>query len=180
MNIIVAVDNNWGIGLNGKMLVTIPADQRFFRDETVGKVVVMGRRTYEALPAGQPLVKRTNIILTRDKNYTAKGALIVHSKEELLELLKDYRSEDIYIIGGQQIYEMMLEYCNVAHVTKIDYRYEADRYHPNLDQMEDWKITAESDEQTYYDLEYVFQKYERDSATKLDSQVESQNGIVER
>lgn len=161
MNIIVAVDNNWGIGLNGKMLVTIPADQRFFRDETLGKVVVMGRKTYESLPTGQPLVRRTNIILTRDKNYKAKGATIVHSKEELLELLKNYRSEDIYIIGGQQIYEQMLEYCNVAHVTKIDYKYDADCFHPNLDQMEDWEITAESDEQTYYNLEYTFLKYER-------------------
>ena len=69
MNLIVAVDQNWGIGLHGKMLVTIPADQRFFRDETMGKVVVMGRKTYEALPTSHPLVNRINIILSKDKNY---------------------------------------------------------------------------------------------------------------
>jgi len=161
MNIIVAVDQNWGIGLNGKMLVTIPADQRFFRDETLGKVVVMGRKTYESLPTGQPLVKRTNIILTRDHNYKAKGAMIVHSKEELMDVLKDYHSEDIYIIGGQKIYEQMIEHCDVAHVTKIDFTYEADTFHPNLDQMEDWKVAEESEEQTYYNLEYTFVRYER-------------------
>lgn len=161
MNIIVAVDKNWGIGLHGKMLVTIPSDQRFFRDETSGKVVVMGRRTYEALPTGQPLVNRTNIILTKDRNYNVKGATIVHSKEELMDLLKQYRSEDIYIIGGQTIYEMMMEYCDVAHVTKIDFAYEADTFHPNLDEMEDWVVAAQSDEQTYYNLEYTFVRYER-------------------
>lgn len=161
MNIIVAVDKNWGIGLHGKMLVTIPADQRFFRDETIGKVVVMGRKTYESLPSSQPLVNRTNIILTKDRNYSVKGATIVHSKEELLELLKNYKSEEIYIIGGQKIYEQMLEYCDVAHVTKIDFAYQADTFHPNLDQDDEWEIVAESDEQTYYNLEYTFVKYAR-------------------
>ena len=161
MNIIVAVDQNWGIGLNGKMLVTIPADQRFFRDETLGKVVVMGRKTYESLPTGQPLVKRTNIILTHDRNYKAKGAMVVHSKEELMDVLKDYRSEDIYIIGGQKIYEMMLEHCTVAHVTKIDFSYEADTFCPNLDKLEEWKVAEESEEQTYYNLEYTFVRYEK-------------------
>ena len=161
MNIIVAVDKNWGIGLNGKMLVTIPADQRFFRDETIGKVVVMGRKTYESLPSSQPLVNRTNIIITKDRNYSVKGATVVHSTEDLLELLKNYKSEDIYVIGGQTIYEQLLEYCDVAHVTKIDFAYQADTFHPNLDQDEEWEIVAESDEQTYYNLEYTFVKYAR-------------------
>ena len=164
MNLIVAVDKNWGIGLRGKMLVTIPADQRFFRDETMGKVVVMGRKTYEALPTSHPLVNRTNIILTKDRNYKVKGAIIVHSIEDLLELLKEYRSEEIYIIGGQTIYEQMLEYCDVAHVTKIDFAYQADTFHPNLDEDENWVIAAESDEQTYYNLEYTFVKYVRKRA----------------
>ena len=161
MNLIVAVDQNWGIGLHGKMLVTIPADQRFFRDETMGKVVVMGRKTYEALPTSHPLVNRINIILSKDKNYKVKGAIVLHSKEELLEELQKYNSEDSYIIGGQTIYEMMLPYCNVAHVTKIDFAYEADTFHPNLDQDPEWVVAAESDEQTYYNLEYTFVKYVR-------------------
>lgn len=166
MNLIVAVDKNWGIGLRGKMLVTIPADQRFFRDETVGKVVVMGRKTFEALPTSHPLIKRTNIILTSDRNYNVKGAIVVHSKEELLEELIQYNSDDIYIIGGQTVYEQMLEYCDVAHVTKIDFIYEADTFCPNLDKDSDWVIEAESDEQTYYNLEYIFVKYIRKNRTK--------------
>lgn len=161
MNLIVAVDKNWGIGFQKQMLVSIPADMRFFREETNGKVVVMGRKTYESLPAGQPLTNRNNIILTREKDYKVKDATILHSIEELLFELEKYNTKDIYIIGGQTIYEQMLSYCDVAHVTKIDFSYQADTFCPNLDEHEEWKMTASSEEQTYYDLEYMFCKYER-------------------
>lgn len=161
MNLIVAVDKNWAIGLNNKLLISIPADMRFFRDETSNKVVIMGRKTLETFPGGQPLKNRTNIVITRDKNFTVKDAIVVHSVEEALEEAKKYNSEDVYVIGGATIYEQMLPYCNVAHVTKIDFAYEADTYFPNLDQSPEWKITQESEEQTYYDLEYAFYKYEK-------------------
>ncbi|HIS63378.1 MAG TPA: dihydrofolate reductase [Candidatus Scybalomonas excrementigallinarum] len=161
MNLIVNADKNWAIGFNNKLLVHIPDDMKFFRQMTTGKVVVMGRKTLESFPNQMPLAKRTNIVLTTDKNYTKKDAIIVHSQEELLEELKKYPSEDIYIIGGESIYKMMLPYCNTAHVTKVDYEYKADTYFPNLDKMPEWKITADSEEQTYFDLEYVFLKYER-------------------
>ena len=95
------------------------------------------------------------------KNYQVKGAIIVHSVEEVLEELKKYDSEDVYVIGGEQIYRQMLPYCDTAHMTKIDHAYEADAYFPNLDEKEEWKITATSDEQTYFDLEYYFVKYEK-------------------
>ena len=78
-----------------------------------------------------------------------------------MEELKKYRSEDIYIIGGESIYEQLLPYCDVCHITKIDKSYEADRYFPNLDKMPEWEITQDSEEQTYFDLEYLFLKYER-------------------
>lgn len=161
MNIIVAVDKNWAIGKDNKLLVSIPADMKFFRTQTTGNVVVMGRKTLESFPNGMPLKKRTNIVLTRDKNYQVKDAIIVHSMEELLEELKKYPSEDVYVIGGDSIYKQMLPYCNVAHVTKIDFAYEADAHFPNLDEMEEWRITADSEEQTYFDLEYHFVKYEK-------------------
>ena len=161
MNIIVAADSNWGIGNNNSLLVQIPRDQKMFREMTTGKVVVMGRKTLESLPQKQPLKNRTNIILTTDKNYKVKDAILVHSIEELLEELKKYEDDDIYIAGGESIYRQMLPYCNVAHVTKIDYVYQADTYFPNLDEMPEWYITADSEEQTYFDLEYVFLKYER-------------------
>lgn len=161
MNMIVAVDENWAIGNKGSLLVRIPADQKMFRNETLGKVVVLGRKTMDTFPQKQPLAGRTNIILSRDENYKAGDATVVHSKDELLEELKKYNDEDIYIIGGTSIYELMLPGCNVAYVTKIDHAYEADAFFPNLDKDEEWQLTAESDEQVYFDLTYTFLKYER-------------------
>ena len=161
MNLIVAVDKNWAIGKDNKLLVSIPQDMKFFRETTMGKVVVMGRKTLESFPGGQPLKKRTNIVLTRDKNYKVKDAIVVHGVEELLEELKNYDEKEIYVIGGESIYRALLPYCKVAHVTKIDHAYEADTYFPNLDEMDEWEVTGVSEEQTYFDLEYEFVRYER-------------------
>ena len=161
MNLIVAADKNWGIGKDNKLLVSIPSDMKFFRQETMGKVVVMGRKTLESFPNGLPLKNRTNVVLTSDKNYQVKDAVIVHSIDEVLEELKKYDDDEIYVIGGGKVYEELLPYCDVAHVTKIDFAFEADTHFPNLDEDPEWEITAASDEQTYFDLEYTFVKYER-------------------
>lgn len=161
MNLIVAADENWGIGKGNELLVRIPADMKFFRQETTGKVVVLGRKTLETFPQGLPLKNRTNIILSTNPSYQVKDAVVVHSVEELIKELKQYDEEDVYVIGGESVYRQLLPYCKVAHVTKIDHAYEADTYFPNLDQDPDWEITAESDEQTYFDITYHFLKYER-------------------
>ena len=161
MNLIVAADKNWGIGKDNKLLVSIPSDMKFFRQETMGKVVVMGRKTLESFPNGLPLKNRTNVVLTSDKNYQVKDAVIVHSIDELLEELKNYDDEEIYVIGGGRVYEEMLPYCNVAHVTKIDFAFEADTHFPNLDADPAWEITASSDEQTYFDLCYEYRLYKK-------------------
>ena len=161
MNLIVAADKNWGIGKDNKLLVSIPSDMKFFRQTTTGKVVVMGRKTLESFPNGQPLKNRVNIVLTSDKNYKVKDAIVVHDLDELHKELEQYNSEDVYVIGGESIYRQLLDECDVAHITKIDYAYDADAYFPNLDEKEEWQITQDSDEQTYFDLEYYFLKYER-------------------
>lgn len=161
MNLIAAVDKNWGIGNHNQLLVSIPADMKFFRETTSGKVIVMGRKTLESFPNGLPLKNRVNIVLTHDKGYQAAGAVIVNTMEALREELKKYPSGDIYVIGGETIYRQLLDDCDVAHITKIDYAFEADAYFPNLDEMPEWKITADSEEQTYFDLEYYFCRYER-------------------
>ena len=161
MNLIAAVDKNWAIGLHNKLLVSIPADMKFFREVTTGNVVVMGRKTLESFPNGQPLKKRTTIVLTSDPDYQVKDAVVVHNMDELHEELKKYPSDSIYIIGGESVYRQLLDECDVAHITKIDYEYEADAYFPNLDENPEWEITADSDEQTYFDLEYYFYKYEK-------------------
>ena len=161
MNLIAAVDKNWAIGNKNQLLVKIPADQKFFRETTTGKVVVMGRKTLESFPNGLPLKNRTNIVLTRDEKYDVKDAIVLHSLEELREELKKYPSEDIYVIGGETIYRQLLDECDVAHITKIEFAYDADAYFPYLDELPEWKITADSEEQTYFDLEYYFYKYEK-------------------
>lgn len=161
MNLIAAVDENWAIGNRNELLIRIPADHKNFRQETTGKVVVLGRKTLETFPQGMPLQNRTNIILSSNPDYRVKGAIVVHSLEELLSKLKAYQTEDIYIIGGESIYRQLLPYCDVAHITKIDHVYEADAFFPNLDEMPDWRITADSDEQVYFDITYHFLKYER-------------------
>ena len=164
MNLIVNVDSNWAIGYRGKLLVSIPEDMKFFRSETTGKVVVLGRKTLDTFPGGQPLKNRTNIILTRNPNYQVKGAIICHSVEEVLEEMKKYNSEDVYIIGGDSIYKEFLPYCDVAHVTRTDHVYDADAWFPNLEEDPAWVLTGESEEKTYFDLEFRFCRYERREA----------------
>jgi dihydrofolate reductase len=161
MNLIVAVDRNWGIGYKGRLLVSIPNDHKMFRRETLNKVIVYGRKTLETFPLSQPLDRRTNIILSRNPDYQVRGAVVVHIIEEHLKELEQYDSEDIYIIGGESIYRQMLPYCGTAHVTRIDYAYQADAFFPDLDKDPEWEITADSEEQTYFDIPYTFVRYSR-------------------
>lgn len=161
MNLIVAVDENWAIGNKNELLVSIPADHKFFRQETTGKVVVLGRKTLETFPQGLPLKNRINIIMSTNKDYRVKDAVVVHDLEELLSRIEKYDTKDVYVVGGESVYRLLLPYCDTAHVTKIDHAYEADAYFPDLDAMPEWKITADSEEQTYFDITYHFLKYER-------------------
>ena len=147
MNLIAAVDRNWAIGNKGQLLVRIPGDHRMFRQETLGKVIVYGRKTLETFPMSQPLDRRVNIVMSTNPNYKVNNATVVHSIEELL--------------GGESIYRQLLPYCDTAHITKVDYAYEADAYFPNLDNDPEWEITADSDEQTYFDIAYTFVRYNR-------------------
>jgi len=161
MNLIAAVDSNWAIGNKGQLLVRIPNDHRMFRQETLGRVVVYGRKTLETFPLSQPLDGRENIVLSTNRELEVRGARVVHSIGELLEVCSSYPPEDVYVIGGESVYRQLLPCCDTAHITKIDYAYEADAWFPDLDQDPDWEITADSDEQTYFNITYRFLKYER-------------------
>lgn len=161
MNLIVAVDENWGIGNQNELLIRIPADHKFFREETTGKVVVIGRKTLETFPQKMPLAGRTNIILSTNQSLQIKGAKVVNHIDSLLKELEKYSDQDIYVAGGGSVYRQLLPYCNVAHVTKIEHSYAADTYFPNLDDKPEWQITADSEEQTYFDICYRFIRYER-------------------
>ena len=161
MNILVTADKNWAIGNQGQLLVSIPEDQRLLREETLGGIVVMGRKTFETLPGKQPLYNRVNVILSKDRNYRVKGAVVCHSADETFEFLKQYPQATVFIIGGSSIYDQFLPYCDTVHVTFIDYEYSADTHFPNLDISEDWSLAAESDEHTYFNLCYSFRMYRK-------------------
>ncbi|SET37297.1 dihydrofolate reductase [[Clostridium] polysaccharolyticum] len=159
MKLIAAVDSNWGIGLNNQLLVNIPSDKRYFKALTEHQVVVMGRKTYESLPGKRALENRVNIILTKAMEFQAKGFLAAHSLEELFGMLRQFQEKEVFVIGGQTVYEQLHPYCEEAYITKIEYAYHADRFCPNLDQQKGWTRIGISEEETYYDLEYYFCKY---------------------
>lgn len=161
MNLIAAVDKNWAIGYKNELLVRIPEDQKWFRETTTGKAVIMGRKTLESFPNKSPLKNRLNVVITSDTNYSVPGAVVVHSIDEAVEAVRDYADDDVYVIGGESIYRQMLPLCSTAHITKVDYAYQADAHFPDLDKEEGWKITETSDERTYFDIIYEFVKYER-------------------
>ena len=162
MKLIVCVDANWGIGYKNELLVRIPSDQKFFRETTTGKVVVMGRKTLESFPGGKPLKNRVNIVLSSsDKTSKVEDEIYVKTIDDCLELLKQYNEDDVYIIGGASIYKQFLPYCDTAYVTKVDREFSADTYFPNLDKDDEWEIVSESDEQTYFDNTFAFLTYKR-------------------
>ena len=163
MNIIVSVDKKWGIGNKGKLLVSIPKDMKLFREETVGKVIIMGHNTLLSLHGSQPPAGRENIVLSKDKNLKIKGATVVNSVESCLEYLKEnnINNENVFVIGGESVYRNFLPYCNVAHVTYIDYEYAADRHFLNLDADKEWSLLLETEEETYFDIPYTFRMYKR-------------------
>ena len=125
MKLIVAVSENWGIGKDGDLLFSIPKDMKFFRETTMGKTVILGRKNLESFPNAKPLPKRPNIILTRDKTFAVEGATVVNSIEELLAMPIDF--EDAFVIGGEEIYRQLLPYCDLCYVTKVKETVDADR-----------------------------------------------------
>lgn len=160
MKFIAAVDKNWAIGNKGKLLVRISEDQKNFRNETMGHVVVLGRKTLEEFPGGRPLKGRTNIILSNNPEYAVEGAVIVHSLDELFTELEKYDTDDVYIIGGQTVYDALIPYCDTGIITKIEKEFEADAFIPNLDEISDWGVTDSrpGEDQSQYNFAFVTYK----------------------
>ena len=121
----------------------------------------MGRKTLESLPGGRPLADRDNIVVSRDPALKVKGAAVVHSVEELQQLLADMDTDRVYVIGGAEMYRLLLPYCDTVYVTSVDYAYQADAYFPDLDAMPEWELVEESEEQTCHDMEFTFRTYKR-------------------
>jgi len=159
MNVIAAVDLNWGIGYKGNLLQRIPEDMEFFRQMTLGKVVVMGRETFESLPEKKPLEGRINIVLSRNRDFKSDSIIVCHSLEELFHELKKYDSNDVFIIGGESVYSQLLPYCTEAYITKIEIIYDADKFFINIDKEKSWKLVYSSDLKEYNGIRFSFHKY---------------------
>ncbi len=159
MNLIVAVDNNWGIGKNNDLLYNIKGDMAYFRQQTLNKVVFMGEKTFLSFPNQQPLKNRINIVLSDNPNFDVQGCTVVHSLPELFNELKNYKDEDVYLIGGASMYNLLLPYCTRAYITKIDAYKPADRFLTNIDQLKNWIIENESETFTEGGYRYKFVTY---------------------
>ncbi len=167
MKLIAAVDMRWAIGSRNNLLVQIPDDQKRFREITTGNVVVLGRRTLDGFPGGRPLKNRTNIILSRNPDYAVDNAVCLHSREELFAELQRYPSDEVYVIGGGKIYEMLEPYCDTAYITRIEFKYDADTWFPDLDEKENWEVVEESEEQSYFSLTYRYITYKNNAPLSI-------------
>lgn len=160
MKLIAAVDNEWNIGNKGNLLFSLPDDMKFFRTTTSGKIVVMGRKTLESFPGSKPLKNRINIVLSRSK-HDVDGAEFVTGVDELRDRLKEYDSGDVYVIGGAQIYSLLLPYCDTALITHVDaVAIEADSKFPELKDNE-WTVTEQSDIHENNGIKFRFTTYKR-------------------
>ncbi len=163
MNLIAAVDSNWGIGKDGGLLFSIKQDMKFFRETTLNHVVVMGRKTLDSFPGGKALKNRTNIVLTRDNSFERENVTVTHSLEELLTELEKYDGDDIFVIGGAEIYRLLLPYCDRAYITKVSASKSADAFMANLDEAKDWSLAQSTKDFIDSDLLYKFCIYENQS-----------------
>ncbi len=136
---IVAVCDDWGIGLDGGMVVRNREDMRHFVSCTTGHPVIMGRRTLESFPGGRPLRDRRNIVLTRDPGFSREGVEVAHTVEEALRAVEG--EPEAWVIGGGEVYRQLLPLCSRAVVTRNHCVRRADAYFPDLDASPTWRAS---------------------------------------
>ena len=145
MKAIVAVDKKWGIGKKNGLLFNLPADMAYFKEKTLNKVVVMGSNTLKSFPGGKPLKNRVNIVLFPG-GEKRDDCIVVDNLKELSDVLKNYSTDDVFIIGGAMFYKTMLPYCSEVLVTKVDADGGAEVFYENLDKLLNWKCVYEGEE----------------------------------
>lgn len=151
MQAILHSDRNWGIGKKNELMFRLPRDMAFFRETTIGKVVVMGSNTLLSFPGGKPLKKRTNIVLWpggERERAERDGFIMVETLDELFDEIRKYPSDDVFVIGGAMMYRTLLPYCSKVLLTKVDADGGAEVFFENLDEKENWKETERGDEIT--------------------------------
>lgn len=166
MKLIVAVAKNWAIGYKGDLLFDLPDDMTFFKETTIDKVVVMGRKTLLSFPNGKPLKNRVNIILTRDKNFKEENCIVVNSFDELFEELKKYDEDNVFVVGGGKIYNDLYPYCSEALITKVDAIANADTFLHNFDDDLDWYLSYASEIHENNGYKFAFNTYKNKNIKK--------------
>lgn len=161
MNLIVAVDKNWGIGKDNNLLVHLKGEMKYFREQTLGKVVVMGRSTLESFPEGKPLKDRTNIVITHRNDFKKDGVIVVHNMDELAEEINKYNPEDVMVIGGASVYNELMTSCDRLLITKIDKEFDADTFIKNVDELHQFKVLKKSEVQEENGIKFQFVEYIR-------------------
>ena len=162
MKLIVNADKNWAIGKGGDLIFPIPEDMKFFRETTKGKTVIMGRKTLESFPNGQPLKNRRNIVLSRRGGDFPEGVTAVHSAEELEDAVSGIPEDELFVIGGAEIYRLLLNRCDEALITRVDAVCpDPDSFIPNFDELPDWVLAEQSEEKEHEGLRFRFCTYRR-------------------
>ena len=158
--LIVAVAENGVIGKDNDLIWHLPKDMRFFKETTLGHHVIMGRKNFESIPHKyRPLTDRTNIVITRQSGYKAEGCIVVDSVVAALDIAKNNRDTEPFIIGGGQIYKLALEanLVDKIYLTKINHTFDGDTFFPEL--VKDWKeverIDCKADEKHAHDYSFL-------------------------
>ena len=160
VSLIVAISNNKVIGKNNQLIWNLPKDMKFFMDTTLGHPVIMGRKNFESIPEKfRPLKNRTNIIITRNKNYEALDCKVVHSIKESLKCM-DFGNEEVFVIGGGEIYRKFLELdlIDKMYITHIDDFFDGDTFFPdfNLDKWISKEIlNHQKDDENPHDFKVI-------------------------
>ncbi|MCP8616089.1 dihydrofolate reductase [Salirhabdus salicampi] len=159
ISLIVAVDDENGIGKDGQLPWHLPNDLKYFKEKTVNHPIVMGRKTYESI--GRPLPKRENIILTRNKDFKAEGCKVIHNWEAVHQLSEQHPEEEVFVIGGYHLFKDAIRFADKLYLTKIEGNFQADTFFPDVD-LSQWKLISkekgtkdEKNPYNYYFCEYV-------------------------
>ncbi len=157
MNLIVSVDRNWAIGKSGNQLAYIKEDLKRFQALTMGKAIILGRKTLSTFPGGKPLKGRTNLILSQNPEFRPEGAQVFPDLESLLA----QAPEDAFVVGGSNVYQQLLDRCQTAYVTQIHSVFPADSWFPNLDRHPGWELVEEQGPFTDTDgLSFSYRTYQ--------------------
>ena len=170
MQTIVAVDQNYAIGYRGGMLFHLPEDLKYFARMTRGKTLVMGRATLESFPNGRPLPGRPHIILSRNMNFAVPGTAVVHSLRELREAIAPYVPDQVFLVGGGQLYSLLIDCCDTAYITRVRAEAgEVDCRFPNLDTRPGWRLAEESEPIEDNGFMYTHCRYENSNVQPIES-----------